>query len=277
MVRAQNFVPLHLGIQYFCTMDTAEKLKDFILNGHLEYVPHVSIDCAIFGYHEQELKVLLIKHKLIDAWCLPGGYIKRTETLAQAANRIVMERTGIGNLFLQQFKAFGDPGRAKTAEFDQDKWLANAGVALTANNWLNDQTISIGFYAITDFEKSIPKPDIMSVDCEWSDIRTIPKLAFDHDEMVAEALHTMRVQLYHYPIGYNLLPEKFTLTEIHSLYETLLGKKLDVSNFPKKLIALGLLTKLDEKRSIGPHRSPHFYKFNKEVYERVLKEGLVLS
>ena len=87
----------------------------------------------------------------------------------------------------------------------------------------------------------------------------------------------MRVQLYHYPIGYNLLPEKFTLPDIHALYETLLGKKLDTSNFPKKLIALGLLERLNEKRSIGPHRAPHLYRFNKERYDEALREGLVLS
>lgn len=92
-----------------------------------------------------------------------------------------------------------------------------------------------------------------------------------------ETLHTMRVQLYHYPIGYNLLPDKFALTEIHVLYGTLLGKKLDISNFTKKLIALGLLKKTDEKRKIGPHRSPHLYHFDKERYDCALKESLVLS
>jgi len=135
----------------------------------------------------------------------------------------------------------------------------------------------VGFYAITDFSLSVPQPDILADDCAWFDIHEIPRLEFDHDEMVREALHTMRVQLYHYPIGYSLLPAKFTLAEIHSLYETLLGKKLDISNFPKKLISLGLLKKTAEKRSIGAHRSPHLYTFNKASYENALREGLVLS
>jgi 8-oxo-dGTP diphosphatase len=258
-------------------MDTPAEIEDFILNGHLHYVPHVSIDCAIFGYHEQQLKVLLIKLKFVDGWCLPGGYIKRTETLGEAANRIVMERTGIGNLFLQQFKTFGDPDRAQTNGFDEQKCFRATGIRITKDNWLIDQTISVGFYAITDFSRSVPKPDMMSEDCAWFDIDNAPKLEFDHDDMVKEALHTMRVQLYHYPIGYNLLPEKFTLTEIHALYETLLGKKLDISNFPKKLISLGLLKKLNEKRSIGAHRSPHLYMFDKEAYDNALREGVVLS
>lgn len=258
-------------------MSFDEGIRDFILNGHLHYVPHVSLDCAIFGYHERQLKLLLIKHRLIDGWCLPGGYIKRTETLVQAANRNVKERTGVDNLFLQQFKTFGDPNRARLNEFDAEKWFEITGVKIDRNNWLIDQTISIGFYAITDFSKTELRKDMMIEDCAWFDLDNLPKLEFDHDEMVKEALHTIRIQLYHYPIGYNMLPEKFTLSEIHALYETLLGKKLDISNFPKKLIALGLLKKLDEKRSIGAHRSPHLYMFDREKYAQALKEGVVLS
>jgi ADP-ribose pyrophosphatase YjhB (NUDIX family) len=258
-------------------MEREQEIREFIVNGYKHYIPHVSIDCAIFGYHERQLKVLLIKHKLLNGWCLPGGYIKRTENLVEAANRNVKERTGIDGLFLQQFKTFGDPNRVKLDEFDEEKWFAATGVRIPRDNWLLDQTISVGFYAITDFSSTVPQPDILADACAWFDIHEIPPLEFDHDEMVKEALHTMRVQLYHYPIGYNMLPPTFTLAEITSLYETLLGKKLDISNFPKKLIALGLLKKTAEKRSIGAHRSPHLYRFDKACYENALKEGLVLS
>jgi 8-oxo-dGTP diphosphatase len=258
-------------------MKTKEEVKEFILHGHLHYVPHVSLDCAIFGYHEQQLKLLLITNEYFTGWYLPGGYIKRTEKLIEAANRNVKERTGIDNLFLQQFKTFGDPNRAQTDNFDEKTWFDITGVKVSKSNWLIDQTISVGFYAITDFSKTTLQTDYLVSECEWFDIDNLPKLEFDHEEMVKEALHTLRVQLYHYPIGYNMLPEKFTLTEIHALYETLLGKKLDISNFPKKLIALGLLKKLDEKRSIGAHRSPHLYSFDKPKYDLALKEGLVLS
>jgi ADP-ribose pyrophosphatase YjhB (NUDIX family) len=258
-------------------MSREQEIREFILNGDKYFIPHVSIDCAIFGYHERQLRVLLIKHKILNGWCLPGGYIMRTERLVEAANRNVKERTGIDGLFLQQFKTFGDPNRVRLEEFDEERWFAATGVRITKGNWLLDQTISVGFYAITDFSLTVPQPDILADACAWFDINEIPPLEFDHDEMVKEALHTMRVQLYHYPIGYNMLPEKFTLAEIHSLYETLLGKKLDISNFPKKLIALGLLKKTAEKRSIGAHRSPHLYTFDKACYDNALKEGLVLS
>jgi len=257
-------------------MNTQREIRDFILHGYKHYVPHVSIDCAIFGYHERQLKVLLINIRSVNGLCLPGGYIKRTETLTQAAHRIVKERTGIQNLFLQQFKTFGDPGRALTRELDEKKFSAITGVKIGKKNWLIDQTISIGFYAITDFSKVNPQPDFMSDFCRWYDIHQLPGLLFDHNEMVREALHIMQLQLYHYPIGINLLPEKFTLTEIHALYETLLTKKLDIRNFPKKLIFLGIIKKLNEKVSIGPHRSPFLYKFDKAKYNKALKEGIPL-
>jgi 8-oxo-dGTP diphosphatase len=254
-----------------------KEIRDFILNGHQHYVPHVCIDCAIFGYHQQQLKILLLKNKAIDGFCLPGGYIKRTETLTAAAARIVKERTGIENLFLQQFKTFGDPGRNRIKEFDAKELSEITGVKIEKDCWFLDHTISIGYYAITDFSGVIPQADFMSDSCSWFDVDKIPSLVFDHNEMFAEALHMLRVQLYHYPIGYSLLPKKFTLNEIHFLYETILGKKLDISNFPKKLISLGVIKKLEEKRKIGAHRSPHLYRFDKSVYAHSLKDGLVLS
>ena len=258
-------------------MTQNEEFREFILHGYKQYIPHVSLDCAIFGYHERQLKLLLIKRKFLVGWCLPGGYIRRTEKLVEAAERNVRERTGIDNLFLQQFKTFGDPNRINLGLFDEEKWSAAMGVRVTRDNWLMDRTISVGFYAITDFSLTVPQPDLFSEACAWFPIDELPALDFDHDDMVRDALHAMRIQLYHYPIGINMLPEKFTLSEIHTLYETLLGKKLDVSNFPKKLIALGLLKKLAEKRNIGAHRSPHLYKFDKACYENALREGLVLS
>ena len=104
----------------------------------------------------------------------------------------------------------------------------------------------------------------------------LPKLGFDHNEMVREALFTMRMHLYHFPIGQSLLPEKFTLKEIKSFYETMSGKDLNATNFPNKLISLGLIVKTNEKRNIGAHRSPTYYKFEKKAYKKALQEGLVL-
>jgi hypothetical protein len=107
-------------------------------------------------------------------------------------------------------------------------------------------------------------------------VNDLPGLAFDHDEMLREALHSMRIQLYRYPVGKNLLPPKFTLKEIRLFCEVMSGKTLHASNFPNKLISLGLIEKTDEKRSIGAHRAPAYYKFHEATYDEALKEGLVL-
>jgi ADP-ribose pyrophosphatase YjhB (NUDIX family) len=223
------------------------------------------------------MKLLLLKNKFITNWCLPGGFIKREEGLDEAAGRISKERTGIKNLFLKQFKTFGDPDRNGYRSFDKKNFYKLTGIQIPSDSWLLDRTTSIGFYAITDISHAAPEADILSSECAWFPIDQIPNLAFDHNEMVKEALLTMRLHLYHYPIGKNMLPAKFTLREIHLFYETMLGKTLNPSNFPNKLISLGLLEKLDEKRSIGPHRAPTFYRFNSKVYNKALKEGLVLA
>lgn len=257
-------------------MASVDEIRDFFTNGHLIYRPNVTIDCVIFGYQAGELKVLLVRNKLQTMWCLPGGYIKKTETLDEAASRITEERTGIANLFFEQFKAFGNPNRNEENSVDLKMITQLAGVDLKALGWLAGPTVTIGYYAITDIVQARPAPDIFSNECDWFSIHQLPKLGFDHDDLVQAALFTMRMHLYHFPIGKNLLPAKFTLREIKEFYEAMSGKELNASNFPNKLISIGLIRKTNEKRKIGAHRSPTYYTFNKKVYEKALKEGLVL-
>jgi 8-oxo-dGTP diphosphatase len=255
-------------------MNTEEEVIDFVQNGHQNYLPHVSIDPVIFGYHQQQLKILLLKWKGLDGWGLPGGFIKRREPLSQAAYRILQEKTSLRDLFLQQFHVFGDsPYRVQgrsTREY-KEKY----GLEIAEDNWLLERTLSIGYFALVDYSKVTVQTDFFTEDYQWWDVREIPPLLFDQNEVVEKALLTLRLQIYHQPIGYNLLPEKFTLPEIHTLYETILGKELDQRNFSKKLIALGLIRKLNERRSIGAHRSPFLYQFEKETYEHALQEGIV--
>ncbi|HTE00774.1 MAG TPA: NUDIX domain-containing protein [Mucilaginibacter sp.] len=258
-------------------MDDLQQIQHFFSEGYLDYRPNLTVDCAIFGYHEGQLQLLLVKNKLITKWCLPGGYIKKVENLNEAAARTTLERTGMENLFLKQFKTFGNPGRNDSrGAVDPEKLFELVKVRFE-DTWLTGETASVGFYAITDIVNARPMADFLSSECKWFSIDQLPPLAFDHEEMVQEALFTMRMHLYHFPIGKSLLPEKFTLKEIHLFYETMIGKKLNPSNFPNKLISLGLLEKLNEKRSIGAHRSPTFYRFNTEVYDKALEEGLVLA
>src|SRR5262249_14680355 len=143
-------------------MNTLKEFQDFIVNGYKTYIPHVSIDCAIFGYHDHRLKILLSQIEGIDGFCLPGGYIKRVETLDEAANRIVKEKTAITGLYLQQYKTFGDPDRIKWSEREIDRLSKTPAFRKLKSSWLKDQTISIGYYAITDFSLVKPQPGFMS-------------------------------------------------------------------------------------------------------------------
>jgi 8-oxo-dGTP diphosphatase len=258
-------------------METLQEIQDFFHKGYVDYRPNLTVDCAIFGYHDGELQLLLVKNKIITAWCLPGGFVRKDESLDQAATRITAERAGIGNLFFKQFKAFGDPGRNEPrGAFDPEKLFELVHVRLEEDTWLTGETVSVGYYAITDIVNAKPTADFLSSECAWFSVDKLPPLGFDHDEMVREALLAIRMHMYHFPIGKNLLQQKFTLKEIKQFYEVMSGKTLNASNFPNKLISLGLIVKLDEKRNIGAHRSPAYYQFNEEMYENALREGLVL-
>jgi 8-oxo-dGTP diphosphatase len=257
-------------------MKNLKELKKFLERGYVEYRPNITVDCAIFGYHNGELKLLLVKNKVVTKWCLPGGYIRKDENLDQAAARVTAERTGIANLFLKQFKAFGNTDRGHNKAFDPEFFFELTGFKISEDNWLSGKTVSIGFYAISDIVNAAPQTDFLSSECCWFSVDELPELGFDHDEMVREAFATMRMHLYHFPIGKNLLPSKFTLKEIKLFYEVMSGKTLHDSNFPSKLISIGLIVKTKEKKSIGAHRSPTYYKFNDKAYGKALREGLVL-
>ncbi len=234
------------------------------------------LTALFFGYHDRELKVLLAKYADSEWVGLPGGFIRKEILLSHAAARILEERTSLKNIFLQQFYTFGDNEdrvlgwRSKIFE---PEFIQEFG----EDNWLLKRTIGIGYYALIEFSKANILPDIIMKNFPGIRITGLPTLLFDHNEMIEKALETMRSQLYHQPIGYNLLPELFTLPEIQVLYETILGRTLHRRNFPTKLMSMGILVKTGEKRKIGQHRSPFLYRFDKEKYETALKSGIVLS
>jgi hypothetical protein len=151
------------------------------------------------------------------------------------------------------------------------------GVVNSKENWIFDYFVSLGFYTLTEFDLVKPSSEFTMEECRWWEIQNLPELLFDHELIIREALKSLRLHIFHYPVGYELLPEKFTLPEITSLYETILGKMLDGRNFAKKLIATGIIDKLSERRYIGPHRSPFLYVFNKDNYNEALKNGMVLA
>lgn len=258
-------------------MKKLEEIRDEILNGPKHYLRNVSIDNVIFGYHKKELKVLLQRPHGISKWTLSGGYIKRTETIEEAAARIARERTGLNDLYLKQFRAFGNPLRTKDNSISLKLIGKLAGITIDKGNWMFDYFVSIGFYTLTEFEMVKPSGEFYTEECLWWDITNLPPLILDHRLIIDEALKSLRFHIYQYPIGYELLPHKFTLPEITSLYETILQKKLDDRNFAKKLLAKGIISKLNEKRNIGPHRSPFLYVFNKTNYDDAIKNGMVFE
>lgn len=250
---------------------------DTFLEEKQDYLQNVCIDNVIFGYHDRELKVLLQQPFEKGKWTVSGGYIRKTETIEEAAKRIAYLRTGLKDLYFQQFGSFGSPGRVKDKTFTVKRISESLGVELPPDYWIFDYFVTVGYYTLTEFSTVSFKKAHNEADCRWWPVHELPPTMFDHSILVSEALRALRLHIAHYPIGYELLPEKFTLPEIHNLYQAILGKPLDSRNFTKRLLATGIVEKLDETRSIGPHRSPFLYKFNKRVYNAGLKDGVLLA
>jgi 8-oxo-dGTP diphosphatase len=256
----------------------ADDIQHFIDHGQEKYLPHVSIDCAVFGFHDGQLKILLLKWKHLKGWSLPGGYMQREEPAEVAANRLLKERTGLENVFLQQYHTFTSPGRNRMHGFSVPDFEKDFGVKFQKDSWLLERVVSIGYYALVEYSKVIdPQPDTFSEACVWCDIHQLPHLLFDHPDMVKEALKALRVQIAHQPIGLNLLPKEFTMMELQLIYETILETKLDRANFRKKLLGLGILKKTGERPTGKAHKTPHLYSFDKRQYAKALKDGISFS
>jgi len=246
-------------------------LKEVIANKE-KYQPGLSTDCVIFGFHDNQLKVLLIKTKYTEDWALPGGFVRVDESIDEGAVNVLQRRTGLKGIFLRQFATFGKVNR-NPREFSQ-KVVNFFGIPKEEALWYQRRFVTIGYYALVDFLQAVPQPEGNSEVVEWIDINCIPSLILDHKEIFDKALETLRMELNLVPVGYNLLPEKFTIPQLQKLYETILGRKLDRRNFLRKITSIGILNKLAEKKSNVAHKAPNLYSFDKERYETVLNNGL---
>lgn len=236
------------------------------------FLPHISLDCVIFGFHAGQLKILLLQLKSEPRRALPGGFVMLEETLEEAAIRVLRERTGLENIFLQQFHIFSEPGRSGGAQRVED--LIRIGFDRIRAGWFAQRFLSVGFYALVEFSKVDPKPDPFSESCSWYNLGDRGPLILDHSRILDTALLALRAQLNYQPVGYNLLPRKFTMPELQKLYEAILGKALDRRNFQRKILSYGILRQLNEKRTGGAHKAPYLYSFDLRNYQRALKEGL---
>lgn len=253
-------------------------IEEFVRDGHLTYMPSVAVDCAVFGFHDGMLKILLLKWKNLDGWSLPGGHMKRDEEAEEAARRLLCERTGLDKIFLQQYHTFTGIDRTKMPRFDLDQFGRSIGVEVGPDHWLRQRVVCIGYYALVEYSRvNIPREDSFTDVCSWCNIDELPGLMFDHREMIDMAVHTLRLQLNYQPVGLNLLPQKFTMNELQKLYETLLGYPLDRGNFRKKMLGTGILRKTGERPTGKAHKAPHLYSFNKQEYIRSLKLGMKFS
>lgn len=243
-------------------MDFNQLLESRSAQAWHDYVPHLSIDCVVFGFQSGRLKVLLVQLLNTPLWALPGGYVRKEEDIDTAAHRILHDRTGANQIFLEQFKTFGSLQRSE--EFFAD---------LPETIWNKQRFISIGYYALVDVAEVQLQLDDISQSCEWIAIEDLPKLMMDHQEIVSEALKTLRRQLNEKPIGLNLLPEQFTMPELQKLYEAILGKALNRGNFYRKILRYGILDKSEDTRKGGAHKSADLYRFNSEKYSLLLQEG----
>lgn len=235
------------------------------------YHPGISVDCVIFGFHENELKVLLLKMKNSKKWAIPGGFVQKTEDVDTAAKRELKLRTSIEDIYLKQFYLFGDAYRSN----DQyvDNLVKDQVIQSEMDAWFRQRFITVGYYALVEFSKVIPTPAANAELCEWVPINEIPELILDHDIIIQKALSSLRRKLRLEPIGKNLLPKIFTMNELRILYETILGEELDRRNFQRKMLSFGILDRLNQVRKGGAHKAPYLYSFNEEKYNQSLKKG----
>lgn len=213
----------------------------------------ITIDCVIFGFDKGSLEVLLIQHAegiRKGEWGLPGGWIHENESIDNAAHRLLADLTGLDNIYLEQLKAFGDPDRFPLG-----------------------RVITIGYYALVKREDYNVRAGFTASDAKWYKIADVPNLIYDHNQILEYSLTNLRTRVKQAPIGFNLLPEKFTLFELMQLYEEILGVEMDKSNFRRKILRMKLLAPLDEKQKDVSHRAAQLYEFDPKIYEKLTKKG----
>jgi ADP-ribose pyrophosphatase YjhB (NUDIX family) len=224
------------------------------------WLPGISVDCVIFGFHENQLKVLLLKFHNTQVWSLAGGFVGVEENVDQAAARVLYERTGLTDIYLEQFYTFGDLERNVRAQEEHRGVNAAMGSADDDLSWLAKRYVTIGYYALVDYSKVVVNPGDISDAADWVDVTALPHLFLDHNKIVNKALEAMRQSLDEKLIAFELLGETFTMSEIQSVYETILGKSIVRTNFQRKMLGLDILDRIEKKFTGGAHKAPYLYR-----------------
>jgi 8-oxo-dGTP diphosphatase len=213
----------------------------------------LTVDCVVFGIDEEDLKILLIQRALEPNkgdWALPGGFVHIDETIDCAAMRELKEETSIDNVFLEQLYTFG--------AVDRDP---------------RERIVSVAYLGLVNIREHKIKAATDAKNAKWFSIKELPKLAFDHAEIVNTAIKRLRGKIRYQPIGFNLLPQKFTLHQLQHLYEVILSRSLDKRNFRRKILGMGFIKSTGEKEVNVTHRAAQFYSFDEKGYNRLLESG----
>jgi 8-oxo-dGTP diphosphatase len=231
-----------------------------IIDNFSQSIPQLSVDCVIFGFHDNELKVLLSKFPMQDLWALQGGYIGQNEDVDLAAKRILAERTHVTDIFLKQFHVFGKANRP-TAESLKEAFKDTA-FNIDALPVFQQRFVSIGYYSLVNYAKVTPTIGLFFDQCMWFNTSNLPQnIAFDHADIIDKALETLRNVLDYQRVGFNLMPETFTMNELQKLYETILGQQLSRNNFQRKILDMNILERLEKKFDGSAHKAPYLYRF----------------
>ena len=215
--------------------------------------PALTVDCVVFGFDEGELKILLIERALEPfrgKWALPGGFVEMDETLDEAAARELMEETALRDVFLEQLYTF--------STVDRDP---------------RERVVSVAYYALIPLRKQGIHASTDARRAAWFCVSELPSLAFDHADIVATAVTRLRGKVRYQPIGFELLPERFTLSQLQHLYEAILERPLDKRNFRKKILSMDVLVETDEIEQDVAHRAARLYRFDEAKYKRLVKRG----
>lgn len=226
------------------------------------FLPGVAIDTVIFGFHDKRLMVLLLQYKNTNSFALPGGFIMKNENADDAAQRVLRDRTGLADIYLEQFYTFADISRHDTS-FMKGIMMAR-GMKPATNHFLLNRFISIGYYALVDFTKAVPATDLLADECKWHDLKKLPALIQDHRLIINKALEALREHLDKKLVGFNLLPKTFTIGDLQNLYETVLGTTFLRTSFQRKMLNLGILQMVEKKMTGAAHKAPYLYKFSSE-------------
>ena len=215
--------------------------------------PALAVDCVVFGLDDEDLKVMLIRRELEPfrgAWALPGGFVRMEESLEEAARRELREETGLEEVFLEQLYTFGDVGRDPRG-----------------------RVVSVAYYALVNLLGRPVHASTDAADAKWFAVSDVPTLAFDHARVLDAAVKRLRGKVRYEPIGFELLPPKFTLSQLQRLYETVLDRPLDKRNFRKKILSMGILVETNEIEQDVAHRAARLYRFDEPKYRRMARKG----